>query len=100
MIAPRIPSTNVESTEMSSASLLVSSKSSPAITNPIAARFLSDEDLDLANLSDAEFDRLSAIAWRAMQATNTQDAVIYRHGCFVVEPGHEHLMPLIRSGAI
>ncbi len=68
--------------------------------NPIAARFLSDEDLDLANLSDAEFDRLSAIAWRAMQATNTQDAVIYRHGCIVVEPGHEHLMPLIRSGAI
>ena len=68
--------------------------------NPIAARFLSDEDLDLANLSDAEFDRLSAIAWRAMQATNAQDAVIYRHGCFVVEPGHEHLMPLIRSGAI
>ncbi len=68
--------------------------------NPIAARFLSDEDLDLANISDAEFDRLSAIAWRAMQATNAQDAVIYRHGCFVVEPGHEHLMPLIRSGAI
>jgi hypothetical protein len=29
--------------------------------NQITARFLSDEDLDLANLSDAEFERLSVI---------------------------------------
>jgi hypothetical protein len=65
-----------------------------------AHRFLSDEDLDLANLSDEEFDRLSAAAWKAAQATNEQDAAIYRHGCLVVVPGYEHLLPLVRSGAL
>ena len=65
-----------------------------------AQRFLSDEDLDLAALTDADFDRLSRAAFRSAQATNDQDAVIYRHGCFAVEPGHEYLLPLIRSGAI
>ncbi len=68
--------------------------------NPISARFLSDEDLDLANLSDDDFDRLSRSAWRAAQASNDQDAAVYRHGCIAVEPGHEALLPLIRSGAI
>ena len=68
--------------------------------NPIAARFLSEEDLDLANLSADDFDRLAGAAWRAAQATNAMDAAIYRHGCLVVEPGHEDLMPLIRSGAL
>lgn len=65
-----------------------------------ARHFLSDEDLDLRSLSDDEFDRLSALAFRAAQATNDRDAAIYRHGCTAVEPGHEHLLPLIRSGAI
>jgi len=66
----------------------------------IANRFISDEDADLANLSDADFDRLAAAAWRAAQATNDQDAAIYRHACLAVEPGYEHLLPLVRSGAI
>lgn len=68
--------------------------------NPIAAHFLSEEDLDLANLSADEFDRLACAAWRAAQATNAQDAAIYHHGCLVVEPGREDLLPLVRSGAI
>ena len=68
--------------------------------NPIAAHFLSAEDLDLANLSDDEFDRLAGAAWRAAQDTNAQDQAIYRHGCLVVEPGREGLLPLIRSGAL
>ena len=68
--------------------------------NHIAARFLSEEDLDLVNLSADEFDRLAGAAWRAAQATNAHDAAIYRHGCLVVEPGHEDLLPLIRSGAL
>jgi hypothetical protein len=65
-----------------------------------AQHFLSDEDLDLAALSEADFDLLSRAAFRAAQATNEHDAAIYRHGCLAVEPGHEHLLPLIRSGAI
>ena len=44
--------------------------------NPIAAHFLSAEDLDLVNLSDDEFDRLAGAAWRAAQATNAQDQAI------------------------
>ena len=68
--------------------------------NHIAAHFLSAEDLDLANLSDDDFDRLAGAAWRAAQATNAQDQAIYRHGCLVVEPGCEDLLPLVRSGAI
>lgn len=66
----------------------------------VAARFLSDEDLDLANLSDDDFDRLAGAAWRAGQATNAQDRAIYHHGCLAVEPGHEDLLPLIRSAVI
>ncbi len=68
--------------------------------NPIALRFLSEEDADLASLPDDVFDRLAAAAWRAAQATNGQDAALYRHGCLAVEPGHEDLLPLVRSGAI
>ncbi len=69
------------------------------MTDP-ASRFLSSEDLDLATLSQVEFDRLSAAALRAAQATNDLDVHIYRSGCLAVEPGYEHLLPLIRSGAI
>lgn len=63
-------------------------------------RFLSDEDLDLRSLPADEFDRLSALAFRAAQATNDRDEALFRHGCVAVEPGHEHLLPLIRNGAI
>lgn len=65
-----------------------------------ALRFLSSEDLDLAALSDEDFDRLAAIGFRQAQATNDLDAHVYRHGCIAVEPGFEHVLPLIRSGAI
>lgn len=63
-------------------------------------RYLSEEDLDLQSLSDAEFAALSLAALRAAQATNDQDAPIYRHGCIAVEPGFEHLLVHIRSGAL
>ena len=71
-----------------------------ALINPIARRFLSEEDLDLVNLSDEEFVRMSVAALHAAQATNDQDAHIYRSGCIAVEPGYEHLLPLIRSGVL
>jgi hypothetical protein len=69
------------------------------MTDP-ASRFLSCEDRDLATLSDADFDLLAAAAFRAAQATNQADAHVYRHGCIAVEPGHEDLLPMIRSGAM
>jgi hypothetical protein len=68
--------------------------------NLIALRFISAEDADLASLPDEDFERLAAAAWRAAQATNEQDAAIYRHGCLAVEPGREDLLPLIRTGAL
>lgn len=61
--------------------------------------FLSEEDLDLASLSQEDFDRLSAAALRAAQSTNDLDEHCYRHGCIAVEPGYEHLLPMIRTGA-
>lgn len=61
--------------------------------------FLSEEDLDLARLPADAFDRLSAAALRAAQATNDLDAHCYRNGCILVEPGFEHLLPSLRTGA-
>ena len=68
--------------------------------NPVSARFLSEEDLDLPSLSDAEFFQLSAQAFRVLQATNEQDLHVFRHGCFAVEPGWEKLLPSLRSGVL
>jgi hypothetical protein len=65
-----------------------------------ASRFLSAEDLDLANLPDDEFDRLAYAALRLAQATNDLDAAVYRHGCIAVEPGRTDLLPLIRNGSL
>jgi hypothetical protein len=62
--------------------------------NPL--RYLSEEDLDLRTLSDEEFDRLAAAAFRALQATNEEDRFWYRHGCLAVEPGHEAELPRYR----
>ncbi len=49
--------------------------------------FLSDEDLDLANLTWEEL-----VAWwdlwlRQAQSTNAEDEHLYSHGVFRVEPG-------------
>lgn len=53
----------------------------------MSERFLSEEDLDLANLSWEEL-----LAWwdlwlRQAQATNELDEHLYSHGVFRVEPG-------------
>lgn len=55
--------------------------------------FLSEEDLDLQNLTDEE---LAAVyeAWLiAASATDEADKHIYSHGVFLVEPGYQHLVP-------
>ncbi len=70
------------------------------LIHPAARRFLSEEDLDLIQLSEVEFARLSTAALRAAQATNDQDTHLYRSGCLAVEPGYEYLLPLVRTGAL
>jgi hypothetical protein len=53
---------------------------------PMRDEFLSEEDLDLRNLSDEEL----IAAWQSWleqaQATNDLDARTYSHGVFEVEP--------------
>jgi hypothetical protein len=51
--------------------------------------FLSEEDLDLANLSEEELYAWWDLWLRQAQATNDLDAHTYSHGVFVVEPGYE-----------
>jgi len=53
---------------------------------PVEDRFLSEEDLDLANLS---WEELIAVwnAWlRQAAATDEADAHLYSHGVFTTEP--------------
>jgi hypothetical protein len=48
--------------------------------------FLSEEDLDLATLTDAELD-VCWMAWlRQAQITNDADAGCYSHGVFCFDP--------------
>jgi hypothetical protein len=49
--------------------------------------FLGEEDLDLANLSEAELYAWWDIWLRQAQASNDLDAHTYSHGVFTVEPG-------------
>ncbi len=53
---------------------------------PIRDEFLSEEDLDLKNLSDEELDAVWTAWLKQAQATNEQDARLYSHGVFVCEP--------------
>jgi hypothetical protein len=48
--------------------------------------FLSDEDLDLANLTVEERWRWYTAWLRWAQATNDQDWHLYSHGVFTVDP--------------
>jgi hypothetical protein len=69
-------------------------------TDDARLRFLSEEDVDLASLSEQEFAALSRAALEAMQASNDADKHCYSHGCIAVEPGFEYLLPRIRSGVL
>jgi len=55
--------------------------------------FLSEEDLDLANLSDAELDAYWDLWLHQAQASNDLDAHLYSHGVFVEEPRIEPFSP-------
>lgn len=53
--------------------------------------FLSEEDLDLQNLSDEELDAVHEAWLAAASATDEADKHLYSHGVFLVEPGFQHL---------
>jgi hypothetical protein len=65
-----------------------------------ATRFLSEEDLDLRTLSDDEFDRLAAAAFRQLQESPADDQHWYRHGCIAIEPGFEAELPRFRTSPL
>jgi hypothetical protein len=48
--------------------------------------FLSDEDLDLRNLTDEELFAYWNLWLEQAQATNSMDEHLYSHGVFTVEP--------------
>ena len=52
--------------------------------------FLSEEDLDLINMSDDELYAYWDLWLEQAQATNDIDQYTYSHGVFLVEPGHEN----------
>lgn len=62
--------------------------------HPEDTRFLSDEDLDLEQLSDAELAAWWAAWFTAAQASNDDDQFLYSHGCFAVDPRHPELLDL------
>ena len=51
--------------------------------------FLSEEDLDLATLTDAELDAYWTAWLRQAQSTNDEDAACYTHGVFVFDPAED-----------
>jgi hypothetical protein len=54
--------------------------------NPVRDEFLSEEDLDLASLTDDELDQYWTEWLRQAQATNEEDKHLYSHGVFTHEP--------------
>ncbi len=53
----------------------------------MSERFLSEEDLDLANSSWEELLAWWELWLRQAQVTNDEDEHLYSHGVFRVEPG-------------
>jgi hypothetical protein len=67
------------------------------MSDPGNDTFLSEEDLDLENLSG---DELAAVyqAWLvAASSTNDEDRHLYSHGVFLAEPGFAHLVPELQQ---
>jgi hypothetical protein len=56
--------------------------------------FLSEEDLDLQNLSDEELVAVYKAWLRAASITDEDDQHLYSHGVFLTEPGYSHLSPI------
>ncbi len=56
---------------------------------PLRDEFLSEEDLDLRNLSEEELDAYWRLWLEQAQITNDLDAALYSHGVFDREPASE-----------
>lgn len=56
------------------------------MTIELRDEFLSEEDLDLRNLSDEELAAYWKLWLRQAQATNDLDAALYSHGVFERDP--------------
>ena len=54
---------------------------------------LSEEDLDLQNLSNEELAAVYEAWLRAAAITDDEDQHLYSHGVFLTEPGYSHLVP-------
>lgn len=63
------------------------------MNHPGSDVFLSDEDLDLRNLPLAELEAVYQAWLIAAAATDDEDAHLYSHGVFLVEPGYDRLVP-------
>lgn len=63
-----------------------------AITEDSIVRdeFLSEEDLDLRNMSDEELEAYWNLWLELAQSTNEQDEHLYSHGVFASEPVRRH----------
>ncbi len=61
---------------------------------PPTDQFLSEEDLDLQNLSDEELDAVIDAWLHAASVTDADDENLYSHGVFTTSPGMTHLVPL------
>ena len=59
--------------------------------NAIRDKFLSEEDLDLRNLSEAELDAYWDLWLEQAQATNDLDRDTYSHGVFTHDPAPNQL---------
>lgn len=59
----------------------------------IRDEFLSEEDLDLANLSGAELEAYWRLWLEQAQITNDDDRLSYSHGVFASEPEDEDRHP-------
>jgi hypothetical protein len=56
------------------------------MTAELRDEFLSEEDLDLRNLSEEELAVVWDLWFRQAQATNDLDAALYSHGVFERDP--------------
>lgn len=68
-------------------------RESISIVNEMRDEFLSEEDLDLANLSEEELYTVWNAWLLQAQTTNEQDAHLYSHGVFEREPPWEDEPP-------
>lgn len=59
--------------------------------------FLSEEDLDLKNLTEEELTAVYQAWLIAASATDDEDQHLYSHGVFLAEPGHGHLVAEFRQ---